>query len=857
MTTPKVFLSLSYVDSDFVAKVHARLPRLAYFYEQSFENGEAILEAMERTASDAALFVLFASKTALESPAVKFEMNIAKVQHLLSKGQHRILIFPTDPAVTHLDFPKWMQSYWIKQAGYSANDIARYIRTVLLEPDVGMAAAAPKVVGRGKTDDKLDRLTADFLGRTHRSPSIYILAGFNGVGRKTFAAHYMRRALAASPQLVYGPTLTLPVHADLADLYRAIRVEAAPEIDRQKLAEDLTAFSKADERAQIAEVRRYVEHFTNLGQAITFASSVGFFEDRGDPKTWAAAFFASIPEKGQIFIITTRQFAQSFVDQMGNAVQIHVDALDEGDLRALMIFTSEKLGVIDFKVSDAMVKAIGGHADVAKAAVRLALQKGSQILERNPKELYDIQKQILGESFELAAADKAEREILNILSWVPELGGDYLEQVIRAKGDVSQEEFIGAVERLILTCLITVQGYTYRISPPIRLLFRRLHVTPPALLKSLADVLSAEWKKSEAQGEFRNDLFDAFVFMHALEGKTLAPELRGLLTPGMLEAIVRQTYAKGKDEDNSDELERVIAWGGIAEDMNMSNATREEILSNVTRAEIRLGRYKEAARGIEKMGAKGYKSALFLKGYMLRREGRYAEAAPALEDAVREHKNNRSAIHELAICYKKLSRPDKMQELLNAHRDLVADSALLTDFQIGIDLARNDIASAESGIRRLRQMPDDNGKADQRQAQLLMRQGKFDGAKSLLEKLLGENAPGRFRLRTLRAIAAARVKDFRTARDDLTYAQTVKGRSAQAKRLEAIIFAEEGRLGDAETILHAITDKTPEDWYLVARIFDLKAEAVSTGMGERDGLHDKAKEIRAKFKLHGEHDYEE
>jgi hypothetical protein len=47
----KVFLSLSYVEAQLVRDVRSRLPvGPSYFYEQSFENGEELLSAMERAA---------------------------------------------------------------------------------------------------------------------------------------------------------------------------------------------------------------------------------------------------------------------------------------------------------------------------------------------------------------------------------------------------------------------------------------------------------------------------------------------------------------------------------------------------------------------------------------------------------------------------------------------------------------------------------------------------------------------------------------------------------------------------------------------------------------------------------------
>src|SRR5579863_9121538 len=128
----KVFLSLSNVDRTFVAQVRSRLPAgLAYFYEESFENGESLLRAMERAVNDSAVFVLFASRLGLKSPWVQFEIAQSRLTHVIG-NRHRILVFPTDRNILLSDLPEWLRSYWIPKAGYTSADIARYITGVLL-----------------------------------------------------------------------------------------------------------------------------------------------------------------------------------------------------------------------------------------------------------------------------------------------------------------------------------------------------------------------------------------------------------------------------------------------------------------------------------------------------------------------------------------------------------------------------------------------------------------------------------------------------------------------------------------------------------------------------------------------------
>ncbi len=143
-----------------------------------------------------------------------------------------------------------------------------------------------------------------------------------------------------------------------------------------------------------------MSHFGGLGQAVTIVSAGGFFEDRGDPKDWVIPFLSAISNSTTTFIISNRQISPDLLEGVAPIVQMRVEELNDRDIRALMIFTAERLGVKNFSISNELVRAIGGHADVANAAVRLVAVKGSHILERDPSQLFNIQNSILGENIE-------------------------------------------------------------------------------------------------------------------------------------------------------------------------------------------------------------------------------------------------------------------------------------------------------------------------------------------------------------------------------------------------------------------------------------------------------------------------
>jgi hypothetical protein len=215
---PTVFLSLEGTSERFVAQVQRFLPDgLAYFYPRSFANGEALISAMEERVGKASLFVLFASKAAVKSPWVGFEIDKARLTKI-KDPKFRIIVVPLDSHVTHADLPGWMRDYWVGSVGQGPREVARYIRRALI---TGPLSSLPghQVYGRGDLVDTAVNRVGEILLRTEETPNVFVFAGPTGIGRRTFSRKFLTTAFPSTPELQYGPEFLLPQFADLADLY--------------------------------------------------------------------------------------------------------------------------------------------------------------------------------------------------------------------------------------------------------------------------------------------------------------------------------------------------------------------------------------------------------------------------------------------------------------------------------------------------------------------------------------------------------------------------------------------------------------------------------------------------------------
>jgi tetratricopeptide (TPR) repeat protein len=854
---PQVFLSLSGTDDAFVEKVRRELPDgLAFFYMKSFKSGANLIDAMQEGIERASIFVLFASKASLNSVWVKFEIDRARLASI-QRPNLKIIIFPIEPGVSHSDLPDWMREFWINKYGETPKDIARRIRHLISTPPFASPAFAIPVIGRGAFVDLASQRLMLNVADTQRTPNVFIFAGLGGIGRRTAGRQFLEQTLPSLPDLSIGPEFQLPQFADLADLYRKLRENIETDFSVDNFQRDLEHFRTLEIGAQLDEIVKCTTYFGDLGQAVFIATGSGLFEDRGSLKTWVGPLFTKLDTVPQtkVCIVTNRQLRDEELQHHGNVLQLHVPPLGDSDIRALMTATCRPFGIPAFTPAANLVKSIGGHPQIAKAAVRLVAQRGEHILQKSPHTIFSIQDEILGENLDISSLSPIQNEILCLLSWVPQLDAVLLEATLR-KRNYKIEAFIEGLENLILGSLVIPTENNYLISPAIREMFRRKYGYGPAgLLSEFSKVLRAEWNASQKHGPFRSDIFDAFVFMHALEGKSLPNELKSLLLPSTLQEVVKESYARGRDEDDHESLKRVTIWGAIADQMTMDDSVRQEILSNVIRAHIRLRDYTSAEAQLKLFDQKGYSAAFLLRGFMLRRKGDFREAIPHLKEAARLRKYDHSAIQELANCYQKLGMVKELAVLVNEHKDMVERSASLLDFRVNLLIGSGKLLEAESAIERLARMPEDQGRSTRSTARILIQKNDFAGAKRILTHLLNNAIGNAVAARRWRAIAAARDGDFELARQDINFIKALPGRELLVDRLEFHFALAKRDEKSAESILGRIGNRDSGD-SLQIRILEYRANDITRPLHEREGAKHEAAVLRAKNKGELDADWE-
>jgi hypothetical protein len=852
-----VFLSLEGANESYVRDVQRFLPDgLAHFYPRSFLNGESLISAMEERVGQASLFVLFASKKAAASPWVGFEIDRARIAKI-QDPKLRVIVIPIDAEVSHADLPAWMRDYWVGPVGYGPREVGRYIRRALI---AGPLSDLPEgqVYGRGDLIDTAVTQVGEIVLRTEQTPNILVFAGPTGIGRRAFGRRFLLSAFPGIPSLQYGPDFLLPQFADLADLYRTLRQEIETDLPLSAMEKDFEAFASAPVSMQAQEVAVRLTHFAELGQAVTVVTGNGIFEDKGYLKPWVPTLFHELADNRRIrlVLVTNRLLHQNELRQHSNVMQLAIPPIKEAHIRTLMIGTASAFHVKPQLPSNEIIRTIGGHPGIARATAALVARVGPTVIDADPSDVFALQNEVLAESLGFASLDEKQKDILSVLSWVPQLAGDVLKRIFVERHQAKPEVFAEIVSSLILACLVEVSGANYVIYGPVRSLFRRLHgYGSRELMQAFSAVLKAEWDAAAQNDELRAELLDAIAYMAAIEGGTLPSEFRSLLLPSTLQAVVRDTYDRGHDDPEA--LKRVVTWGAPAQKMRMDETTREEILSYVVRAQTRLGDEAAAEALLAFFDKRQYRSRFYLRAFYVRlHKNDPAGAIPLLLEARKVRKYLFQVVGDLGRAYQRLGRWGPLRNLVKEEADYIGRNAVLLDVHIGMLIAEGDFPGAERAIRTLRSLDRQEAFADGRTAMLMMRRDQdFAGAKTLLTRLLQRGTGAQTYVRKLRAIAAASDGDAELAHEDAEFLKA-RGVKQGIHGIEARILLAKGDFDGALRVLSSGGAPSPQDDLLRARILEMQASAPSTPFNVREPLRKEASELREKNRILDEYEVE-
>ena len=842
---PTVFLSHSSVDHAFVQSVFDNLPvGIATIFTKSFRNGHELLSEMEKFVKKSAIFVLFASNSSIASAWVNFELNQAHLQSLTREG-FQILVFPTSHDFKHENLPAWMRHFTVDTRPRRPKDVARYITSILLSAPFRTDPGVMTPRGRGQLLDQFDSKFALQLREIGQSPNVLIFSGLPRIGRRTFAKLAFDRAYPSLPRLAFGPTIELNLWSDSEDLFLRLRGTIDEDSSVARRASLFSHFCALSNEEQISEIIKSLTHFSSLGEASLLLFPTNLYDDTGRLRAWISNLFLSLHQKKEVIIgiVSDRAVAEADLLKHQNVLQIRIPPLKDDAIETIFINTCAALGTIPKRVHPTLLKIIGGHPDLARAAARLASQMGQEVIASDPAALFDFQEGILKNNIQDKSLSATQKAILIILSWVPSLPSATLLSIIKEDG-VDELAFSDAVRGLIIGCLVEYIDNDVVISSAVRYYVRRRFGYGDSIyLRRLSKYLEHAVRNSSSSKGLSNSLVDAAIFAICLEGRAVPKELKRIITPAILQRIIADAYRAGRDDEEM--YRKVIKWGEYADNIEMPNDTRWQILSTVCQAHIRLREFASARDKLAILDNGKAPERFFIAGFLERQCGRPKEAIKHFQKAIDGRVYRRSSVHQLGLCYLREGQFDSLKKLLDKKSSDAAGSEILLDIKAQFEIVEGHYSEAQATIAALRQLPDDAGRSHRCEAWLFYKRGDANTAIRILTQIVKNSSRREVESRYYRAIIAVDANRPEIFQEDYEYILN-HGRYKKddmLRRLRMRKALTEGDWRSAEQEIEGVDNKNFSDMGLYKKMLELKARDGSIDFTEAQTADRLAKDI--------------
>jgi len=401
------------MQKDLVLKVYNSLgPSRAIIDQHDFESGLPLLGEIISNMGKADLLVIFLTDDSLNSKWVREEIQIA--QSLFDSGKaNNILPILADHSINNNDhrIPGWLKSYLLKQLTEPyliSKKIKQKLRELLLENNPNYVDKETLFVGRTKL---IDSFEAHLFTVKNTKPSIAIISGIPGVGRRTFLTKALRWVSEIKDN--YEPIqLTLESKDSIEDFI--IKLQDLDNINASDYIENLL----------LAEFEDKIEEAKNILSRIASNQEVIFVIDSGcivRPNSQIADWFISLIENVSIRkpfalnIISNFRVSRKVLIDNAEFFEINVPALSPGDVEKLFAKYASLLKIeLKKEQSTEILELLNGTPSqihlaveyIAKNGIRETLKNKGEILKYGEGQVFhliDLVKQKGNKAFDIIA----------------------------------------------------------------------------------------------------------------------------------------------------------------------------------------------------------------------------------------------------------------------------------------------------------------------------------------------------------------------------------------------------------------------------------------------------------------------
>jgi tetratricopeptide (TPR) repeat protein len=671
----RAFLSYSHHDSAIVDAVAEAIGRPFVTIDRiSFRSGDELVEAMDRSAAEAAVFVAFVSRESLSSVWVQHELSEARFYSSSGRLKNPLAVM-LDSRVEVSELPAWMRRYKVIRST-AAKPIARLIRSLIDE--VVHERQSPYFVNRSRevreAQAALVPLEAD------RGSNFVILRGLPGVGRRSVLRRAARDSLQIDRLLVVrvapGDAVT-ELASKLADLVEPANtapeaIELARHIGQLGLDQLVERF--------IVNCRAALQHreLVTLYDEGGLLDNYGYFHDDVSQLLSVVGRELDLP----LGIITSRRPKWVITESQQPDV-IAVNPLGVDDMRQLVALVARNMEVnVDGKATEKLAAASNGYPPSVPVLVSRVKDYGIGTIEGssvtraiyNPRQLSRYL-----EKLELSTIAQQLASALAANSPVPiEVLSDY------AGG--SPPVIDGLVELIdaSIACHDDATSW-YRISEPARDFivdnYGRLTTEQYSRFAVSLDSYLSSSDEPEAYLSLSGVLFRAL-------------KQAGSLATRNAYALVSDWIALAESSYHQRDYAKAAEF---AQEALNARPKSIDALQWLIKAQVKCGKFVEALEALEDLRAVGEeREANFLRGFAERHRGNYQRAITYYERAKNQGRGGTSILRDMADCYFQLRELETASTYIAEAQERDPHNRFLTSLRIKIAIERGDETTAST-----------------------------------------------------------------------------------------------------------------------------------------------------------------
>ncbi|HEX7315258.1 MAG TPA: TIR domain-containing protein [Pyrinomonadaceae bacterium] len=675
----KAFLSHSSQDKEFVRAVANQLGRqFCIFDEQAFSTGEEFKKSIEEGLDDAAVFVLFASRKALESVWVNFEVDEAwyrKIRASISKS----LVYLIDSTVTVDDLPEWLRRALVRRENAPkviARDIRHHLDQLLTERQ------HPYFVGRG---DKLEELEQAITPVGKPAPRALFVTGLPGIGRRSL----IRRTAPTTLTLKKQVEIRLGEGDSVKDICVTIADFIEPYSTKEGFDRIVEQIKQLSEEEAVRRILTDLRALVAAGELPVFLDDGGLLDDDGFIRQPVLSILRSLSSNDTIylFFVSHRRPQTNIEPEMP---VITLSPLKDNEIARLIVLLANR---IDLKVSEAEVaelsRYVAGYPPAAYFTVQQAKNYGFELVNREKSRLVQFRTAVFLRHLSKLTLAQHEQDLLRVLATYSPLPLPVLAAVIKTEQEALANSLIQLID---LALVASTEDGNFRIADPISDAALKAFGYPSeeqnkAVAINLWDFLKAAEEIESSRLVLSRVLFRAAYI--AREKDIAAQSVR------LSNDLIRLTETLYHERQYQKSIDTGLA---ALEERPESTTARSYLVRSLIQEES-WERAQEQLRQLERYAP--LREVYFLRGFLERKRGRPTEAAEFYKKSQQAGRRGAAISRELALCYFLIGDIKQATTYINEALERHGDDPYVVDLSIQIALRRGDEQSARKALSRL------------------------------------------------------------------------------------------------------------------------------------------------------------